>query len=169
MVVIGRSCCAQERHVDQLQRPKHFPEPVLQYTLKELTIVWHLYGGHDFPTPPTHPPSSGSIPHSTDSDSHSASSFNSRAKTSTLGSSTLSSGGPHPLSSGAGSKPSGVCARGGERGGGGKGVERKVPPGGKGGWSGAGGTGRDHSVHMEVEVDKVHMYMIRLLKKYNCV
>ena len=161
-------CCAQERHVDQLQRPKHFPEPVLQYTLKELTIVWHLYGGHDFPT---HPPSSGSTPHSTTSSgSHSnygAPSSNSRAKTNTTapgsirphplssGStaatySSTSSGHPHTLLSAAGS---GMYVRGGGGGGGGgKGMGKKGSPGAKGG---AGGTGRDHSVHMEVEVDKV--------------
>lgn len=32
---------------------------------------------------------------------------------------------------------------------------KKVPPGGRN-WSVAGGAGRDHSVLMEVEVDKVH-------------
>ncbi|XP_064403938.1 autophagy-related protein 2 homolog B-like isoform X2 [Halichondria panicea] len=49
-------------HTNQLQRPKHFPEPVTQFTLREMTIVWHLYGGSDFspPTPPTQRSRSGS-------------------------------------------------------------------------------------------------------------
>lgn len=39
----------QDGHVDQLQRPRHFPEPVTTYTIRELSITWHLYGGRDFP------------------------------------------------------------------------------------------------------------------------
>ena len=81
--------------MDQLRRPKHFPEPVLQYTLKEITILWHIYGGHDFTpsSPPSHTPSSGSSLHRPrpNSSSGSLSSFyapltNSRAKTNTNGS-----------------------------------------------------------------------------------
>lgn len=34
--------------VDQLRAPKHFPAAVLKYTLQELTIVWHMFGGSDF-------------------------------------------------------------------------------------------------------------------------
>ena len=37
--------------MDQLQRPRFFPEPLTQYTLKEMTIIWHLYGGRDFTEP----------------------------------------------------------------------------------------------------------------------
>ena len=34
--------------MDQLKPPKHFPSPSIIYSLRELTIVWHLYGGRDF-------------------------------------------------------------------------------------------------------------------------
>ncbi|KAK8735432.1 hypothetical protein OTU49_005389 [Cherax quadricarinatus] len=44
--------------VDQLRAPKHFPTASVKYTLQELTVVWHMYGGSDFKTPsystPTH-------------------------------------------------------------------------------------------------------------------
>ncbi|KAH0569025.1 autophagy-related protein 2 homolog B [Cotesia glomerata] len=33
---------------DLLKAPKHFPAPVLRYTLCEMTLVWHMYGGKDF-------------------------------------------------------------------------------------------------------------------------
>lgn len=38
--------------MDQLHRPRSFPDPQTQYTLKEMTLVWHLYGGRDFSVPP---------------------------------------------------------------------------------------------------------------------
>ena len=38
--------------MDQLKRPKGFPNPNLIYALRELTIVWHLYGGRDFSAAP---------------------------------------------------------------------------------------------------------------------
>lgn len=34
--------------VDQLKAPKHFPSAIMKYTLKELSVVWHIYGGSDF-------------------------------------------------------------------------------------------------------------------------
>ena len=34
--------------VDQLKAPKNFPVPESKYTLQELTLVWHIYGGSDF-------------------------------------------------------------------------------------------------------------------------
>ena len=34
--------------MDQLRRPTSYPTPLTQYTLKEITVVWHLYGGQDF-------------------------------------------------------------------------------------------------------------------------
>lgn len=37
--------------MDQLQPPRSFPDPHTQYTLKEMTVVWHLFGGRDFSTP----------------------------------------------------------------------------------------------------------------------
>lgn len=33
---------------DLLKPPKHFPVAVLRYTLCEMTLVWHMYGGYDF-------------------------------------------------------------------------------------------------------------------------
>lgn len=33
---------------DLLKPPKHFPPAVLRYTLCEMTLVWHIYGGNDF-------------------------------------------------------------------------------------------------------------------------
>ncbi|XP_032665002.1 autophagy-related protein 2 homolog A isoform X2 [Odontomachus brunneus] len=39
-----------------LQAPPNFPAPVLKYTLCEMTLIWHMYGGKDFeetqPPPP---------------------------------------------------------------------------------------------------------------------
>lgn len=38
---------------DLLQAPPNFPAPVLKYTLCEMTLIWHMYGGKDFEdTPP---------------------------------------------------------------------------------------------------------------------
>ncbi|XP_014663890.1 PREDICTED: autophagy-related protein 2 homolog B-like isoform X2 [Priapulus caudatus] len=37
-----------EGKADQLKAPEHFPVPVMRYTLREMTVVWHMYGGHDF-------------------------------------------------------------------------------------------------------------------------
>ncbi|XP_050712970.1 autophagy-related protein 2 homolog A-like [Eriocheir sinensis] len=34
--------------VDQLKAPKNFPVPESKYTLQELSLVWHMYGGSDF-------------------------------------------------------------------------------------------------------------------------
>ncbi|XP_065311944.1 autophagy-related protein 2 homolog B isoform X3 [Dermacentor albipictus] len=36
------------RNTDQLRAPRNFPEPVQKYTLREMTLVWHMYGGCDF-------------------------------------------------------------------------------------------------------------------------
>ncbi|KAL0269663.1 UNVERIFIED_CONTAM: hypothetical protein PYX00_007315 [Menopon gallinae] len=33
---------------DLLRSPKHYPKPVLRYLLKEISVVWHMYGGSDF-------------------------------------------------------------------------------------------------------------------------
>lgn len=40
---------------DLLQAPPNFPAPVLKYTLCEMTLIWHMYGGKDFEStqPPT--------------------------------------------------------------------------------------------------------------------
>ncbi|CAK9813594.1 Autophagy-related protein 2 homolog B [Anthophora quadrimaculata] len=37
--------------IDLLKAPRHFPPPILRYTLCEMTLVWHMYGGTDFETP----------------------------------------------------------------------------------------------------------------------
>ncbi|XP_063242394.1 autophagy-related protein 2 homolog A [Bacillus rossius redtenbacheri] len=37
---------------DLLQAPRHYPPPVLRYTLREMTLVWHMYGGSDFSRAP---------------------------------------------------------------------------------------------------------------------
>ena len=34
---------------DVLKAPKHFPVPVMRYTLREMTLIWEVFGGHDFP------------------------------------------------------------------------------------------------------------------------
>ncbi|KAK7872956.1 hypothetical protein R5R35_004266 [Gryllus longicercus] len=33
---------------DLLRAPKGYPAAVLRYTLREMTVIWHMYGGHDF-------------------------------------------------------------------------------------------------------------------------
>lgn len=33
---------------DLLKAPPNFPAPVLRYTLCEMTLIWHMYGGRDF-------------------------------------------------------------------------------------------------------------------------
>ena len=35
---------------DQLKAPEHFPPAVQRYTLKEMSLVWYMYGGSDFST-----------------------------------------------------------------------------------------------------------------------
>lgn len=153
----------QEQHVDQLKRPKHFPEPVIQYTLKELTIVWHLYGGHDFALL-----SSSSSPSSSP---HTLTTTSSSGTTSRQNS-TISSTEQPPNSATYNSSRSGHIAAQPSltRGSSSQGYNSRSSSGsvhagrkgtGKGGrsqsgWSFRGGTGRDHTVHMEVEVDKVY-------------
>lgn len=33
---------------DLLKPPKNYPTPVMRYTLCEMSVVWHMYGGNDF-------------------------------------------------------------------------------------------------------------------------
>ena len=139
--------------MDQLQRPKHFPEPVFQYTLKELTIIWHLYGGHDFTsTQPTSGASSTS--HSPPQHTTSTASPFSAQHQHRHHNPSSSSSRAAPLSSG-GEGTSVLVQPGRGPAGKSKGAGR-----GRGGWSFSGGPGRDHSVHMELEVDKVCTYTI---------
>lgn len=36
---------------DVLKTPKNFPSAVYRYTLCEMTLIWHMYGGKDFEDP----------------------------------------------------------------------------------------------------------------------
>ncbi|KAG7200135.1 hypothetical protein KM043_000574 [Ampulex compressa] len=36
---------------DLLKAPRHFPAAILRYTLCEMTLIWHMYGGKDFEGP----------------------------------------------------------------------------------------------------------------------
>ncbi|CAH1722364.1 unnamed protein product [Aphis gossypii] len=40
--------------IDMLQAPKEYPMPVVKYTLREMTLIWHIYGGTDFSTKTIH-------------------------------------------------------------------------------------------------------------------
>ncbi|XP_073815878.1 autophagy-related 2 [Musca autumnalis] len=40
-------------HNDILKAPPTFPQADLRYTLCEMTVTWHLYGGHDFAQSPS--------------------------------------------------------------------------------------------------------------------
>ncbi|KAF5280262.1 hypothetical protein FQR65_LT03070 [Abscondita terminalis] len=33
---------------DLLKPPKHYPTPIMRYTLCEMSVIWHMYGGNDF-------------------------------------------------------------------------------------------------------------------------
>ena len=167
----------QDRHTDQLQRPKHFPEPISQFTLKGINIVWHLYGGSDFSPPfPTTPSSS---PSSTPSPTPGASPLNMRRSSSDRAvSSPLvhrqrsfsgRGGGPSPSSSPGttrrqlllrptvSAKSAASSAAINMPTGGGK--KRRGTGSGRGypsvDWKARGGPGRDHDVLMEMELDKV--------------
>ncbi|XP_075148411.1 autophagy-related 2 [Haematobia irritans] len=57
--IVDNHFCLPSSHNDILKAPPTFPPPEFRYTLCEMTITWHLYGGNDFaPTETT--PSSGS-------------------------------------------------------------------------------------------------------------
>ena len=117
----------RDGRVDQLQRPRHFPEPVTAYTVRELSITWHLYGGRDFP--PKSPSSSPRLQH---------------AVLSSVGGKKLLSASPpsqRVKGTGSGSRKGKTSRRGREQ-------ETS-------GWKLVGGAGRDHSVLMEVELSKV--------------
>ncbi|XP_025725191.1 autophagy-related protein 2 homolog B isoform X1 [Callorhinus ursinus] len=56
------------KKTDTGKAPLHFPIPVVRYVVKEVSLVWHLYGGKDFGTvPPTSPAKSYISPHSSPS------------------------------------------------------------------------------------------------------
>uniref|UniRef100_A0A8C6ZBP3 Autophagy related 2B n=1 Tax=Nothoprocta perdicaria TaxID=30464 RepID=A0A8C6ZBP3_NOTPE len=53
---------------DTSKAPLHFPVPLVRYVVKEISLIWHLYGGKDFGTaPPTSPAKSFISPHSSPS------------------------------------------------------------------------------------------------------
>jgi len=33
---------------DVLKAPKHFPVPVMKYTLHDMVLIWEIFGGQDF-------------------------------------------------------------------------------------------------------------------------
>nr|KAF6499082.1 hypothetical protein HJG59_001159 [Molossus molossus] len=56
------------KKTDTSRAPSHFPIPVVRYAVKEVSLVWHLYGGEDFGiAPPTSPAKSYISPHSSPS------------------------------------------------------------------------------------------------------
>lgn len=56
------------KKTDSSKTPLHFPLPVTRYVVKEVSLVWHLYGGKDFGAgPPTSPAKSYVSPHSSPS------------------------------------------------------------------------------------------------------
>ncbi|KAM4853880.1 autophagy-related protein 2 homolog B [Thomomys bottae] len=56
------------KKTDTSKAPLHFPIPVVRYVVKEVSLVWHLYGGKDFGTmPPSSPAKSYISPHSSPS------------------------------------------------------------------------------------------------------
>ncbi|CAH6851094.1 autophagy-related protein 2 homolog B isoform X2 [Phodopus roborovskii] len=52
---------------DSSKAPLHFPVPAIRYVVKEVSLVWHLYGGKDFTTVPPTSPAKSYIPHSSPS------------------------------------------------------------------------------------------------------
>lgn len=48
--IIDNHFCAPHGKPDLLKAPADFPMAVQRYTLCEMTLVWHMFGGHDFPT-----------------------------------------------------------------------------------------------------------------------
>lgn len=44
------------KKTDMSKAPLHFPIPLVRYVVKEISLIWHLYGGKDFGTVPTTSP-----------------------------------------------------------------------------------------------------------------
>ncbi|XP_019408020.1 PREDICTED: autophagy-related protein 2 homolog B isoform X1 [Crocodylus porosus] len=56
------------KKTDTSKAPLHFPIPLVRYVVKEISLIWHLYGGKDLgPAPPTSPAKSFISPHSSPS------------------------------------------------------------------------------------------------------
>lgn len=56
--IIDNYFAVPDEVVDQLKRPQGYPKPEFIYSLRELTIIWQLYGGRDFSLPSPSPSSS---------------------------------------------------------------------------------------------------------------
>ena len=171
----------QDRHTDQLQRPKHFPEPVVQYTLKEMSVIWHMYGGRDFQpsdlsspasSPTSSPRMSAKEPPQLQSPAGQPSVTHDHfysGRTRPSGSGGITTTGrtrtsdfvstlPSPRQPSLSPRTSGGGGVGGRSHGGGVGGSKKQPGRRQpSDWRVAGGPGRDHSVLMELELDKVHV------------
>lgn len=52
LVIIDNYFAVPLSKTDVLKRPKSYPIPIMEYTLREMTVVWHMYGGYDFNTSP---------------------------------------------------------------------------------------------------------------------
>ena len=56
------------KKTDASKAPLHFPIPLVRYVVKEISLIWHLYGGRDFGSaPPPSPAKSFISPHSSPS------------------------------------------------------------------------------------------------------
>ena len=138
----------------------------MQYTLKEITVVWHMYGGRDFSLPPK----------SSATSSPGSSPLNARRLPRDRGHNnpsrtrTTSGGGSGSGSSNVRLYPSGQSPAAGRKhlqrgakssvGGHASGDASKLAKGTRvkgsvGDWKATGGPGRDHAVLMEIELDKV--------------
>lgn len=104
--------------MDQLKRPSHFPDPFMIYSLREITLVWHLYGGKDF--------SSSSLPSL------------SRRPPITASNNTVSS---------SKSKKGSINKKN-------LSLKRQQD------WKLCGGVGRDHNVLVEIELNKVSLFLL---------
>lgn len=52
VVVVENHFSKPTGKTDFLKAPLHYPAPVYKYTLREMTLVWYMYGGLDFKTSP---------------------------------------------------------------------------------------------------------------------
>uniref|UniRef100_A0A4X2K127 Autophagy related 2B n=1 Tax=Vombatus ursinus TaxID=29139 RepID=A0A4X2K127_VOMUR len=68
IVIIENHFSLPVKKTDTSKAPLHFPTPLIRYVVKEVSLVWHLYGGKDFGTMlPTSPAKSYVSPHSSPS------------------------------------------------------------------------------------------------------
>ncbi|KAM9067495.1 autophagy-related protein 2 homolog B isoform X1 [Sarcophilus harrisii] len=68
IIIIENHFSLPVKKTDTSKAPLHFPTPIIRYVVKEVSLVWHLYGGKDFGTIlPTSPAKSYVSPHSSPS------------------------------------------------------------------------------------------------------